>query len=65
MISCKPHLINAVIKESQASIFITDKGAFLYEADEHLSLGHEGVKPLIRAVSAFQETYKTNTHIVS
>ena len=51
-ISCKPHLINTFIKESQAGVFITDKGALLYETAEHLSLGHDGVKPLVGAVSA-------------
>lgn len=57
-ISCKPHLINTLIKESQAGIFIADKRAFLDEAAEHLSLHHERVKPLVGAVSALQEAYK-------
>ena len=59
IISCKPHLINTLIKESQASIFITDKGALLYETAEHLGLGHEGVKPLMGAVSALEKAYET------
>lgn len=58
-ISCEPHLINTLIKESQAGVFIADKGALLYEPAEHLSLGHEGVKPLMGAVSALQEAYET------
>lgn len=57
--SCKPHLINTLIKESQARVLVTDKGALLYETAEHLSLGHEGVKPLMGAVSALQEAYET------
>lgn len=39
-LSCKPHLINTLIKEGQAGIFITDKRALLYETAEHLSLCH-------------------------
>lgn len=39
-ISCKPHLINTLIKERQAGVFITDKRALLYEAAEHLGLDH-------------------------
>lgn len=54
-ISRKPHLINTLVKERQAGIFITDKRALLYEAAEHLSLDHERVKPLMGAVSALQE----------
>lgn len=54
-ISRKPHLINTLIKEGQAGIFITDKRALLDEAAEHLSLDHEGVKPLMGAVPALQE----------
>lgn len=34
------YLIYTLIKESQASILITDEGALLNEADEHLSLDH-------------------------
>lgn len=54
---CKAHLINTLIKESQAGVLITDKGALLYETAEHLSLGHEGVEPLVRAVSALYKAY--------
>lgn len=62
-ISWKPYLINTLIKESQAGIFITDKGALLYETAEHLGLGHEGVKPLMGAISALEEAYETkHTH---
>lgn len=57
-ISCKPHLINTLIKESQAGVFVTDKRALLYEPAEHLSLDHERVKPLMGAVSALQEAYE-------
>ena len=57
--SCEPHLINALVKESQAGVLITDEGALLYETAEHLSLDHEGVEPLVGAVSALQETYET------
>lgn len=63
-ISCKPHLINTLIKEGQAGIFITDKGALFYETTEHLSLGHEGVKPLMGAVSALQEACKKENEII-
>lgn len=56
--SCKPHLINTLIKESQAGVFVTDKRALLYEPAEHLSLDHERVKPLMGAVSALQEAYE-------
>ena len=48
----KSHLVNALIKENQAGILVTDKGALLYEADEHLSLHHERVELLMGAVSA-------------
>lgn len=58
-INCKPHLINTLIKEGQAGVFIADKRALLYEAAEHLSLGHEGVKPLVGAIAALQEAYET------
>lgn len=54
-ISCKPHLINTLIEEGQARVFIADKRALLYEAAEHLSLDHERVKPLMGAVAALQE----------
>lgn len=54
-ISCKPHLINTLIEEGQAGVFIADKRALLYEAAEHLSLDHERVKPLMGAVTALQE----------
>lgn len=53
--SYNPHLINTFVKESKAGIFVTDKGALLYEPAEHLSLGHEGVKPLMGAVSALHK----------
>jgi len=62
-IICKAHLINAIIKECQAGVFITDEGALLDEAAEHLSLGHEGVKPLVGALSAFYEACETK-HIM-
>lgn len=58
MISCKPHLINTLVKESQAGVFIAYKRALLYEPTEHLSLDHERVKPLMGAVAALQEAYK-------
>lgn len=58
-ISCEPHLINTLIKESQAGIFIAHERALFYEAAEHLSFGHEGVKPLMGAVSALQEACGT------
>lgn len=61
--SCKSHLINTLVKESQARVFVTDKGALLYETAEHLSLGHEGVEPLMGAVSALQEACGTK-HIM-
>lgn len=53
--SCKPHLINTLIEESQAGVFIADKRALLYEAAEHLGLDHERVEPLMGAVPALQE----------
>lgn len=55
--SHKPHLINTLIEEGKAGIFIADKRALLYEAAEHLSLDHERVKPLMGAVPALQEAY--------
>lgn len=57
-IDCKPHLIDALIEKSQARVFIADEGALLYETAEHLRLDHEGVEPLVGAVSALQETYE-------
>lgn len=54
-ISWKPHLINTLIEEGQAGVFIANKRALLYEADEHLSLDHERVKPLMGAIAALQE----------
>lgn len=59
-ISCKPHLINTLIKESQAGVFIADKRALLDEAAEHLGLDHERVKPLMGAVAALQEAWGKN-----
>lgn len=56
--SGKSHLINTLIKESQAGVFIADKGALLDETDEHLSLRHQGVEPLMGTVSTFQEPYQ-------
>lgn len=50
-----PHLINTLIEEGQAGVFVADKRALLYEAAEHLSLDHERVKPLMGAVPALQE----------
>lgn len=50
-----PHLFNTFVKESQAGVFVANEGALLHEATEHLSLGHEGVKPLLGAVSALHE----------
>lgn len=61
----RPHLIDTLIKESQASVFVTDEGALLYETAEHLSLHHEGVKPLMGALSALQEAYDTYDMIVN
>lgn len=58
-ISCKSHLINTLIKESQAGVFIADEWALFYETAEHLRFGHEGVKPLMGTVSALQEAYGT------
>lgn len=55
--SRKPHLLNTLVEEGQAGIFIADKRALLYEAAEHLSLDHERVKPLMGAVAALQEAY--------
>lgn len=59
--SNKSHLINTFIEESQASVFVADKGALLYETDEHLCLGHQGVKLLMGTVSALQESYEEMT----
>lgn len=62
-ISCKPHLLNTLIKESQAGVFIADKRALLDEAAEHLGLDHERVKPLVGAVAALQEAWGKNTNM--
>lgn len=56
-ISGEPHLVNTLIKESQAGVLIADERALLDEAAEHLSLDHEGVEPLVGAVAALQEAY--------
>lgn len=54
-ISGEPHLVNTLIKESQAGILIADERALLDEAAEHLSLDHQRVEPLVGAVAALQE----------
>lgn len=55
------HFVNAVVKERQAGVFVADERAFLDEADEHLGLGHERVKLLVRAVAALQESCRFKT----
>lgn len=42
---------NAVIKESQAGVFVANKSTFLNEADEDLSLGELRVELLMRTIS--------------
>lgn len=49
------YLVNAVVKESEACVFIADKRALLDETDEHLSLCHEGVKLLMGSVTTLQK----------
>lgn len=53
------HLLHAVVKEGQAGVLVTDKGALLNEADEYLGLGKLGVELLVGSVSAFEEPLRT------
>lgn len=55
-IFCTSYFSDAVIKESQASVFIADKSTFLYEANEDLSLGEQRVELLISTISTLQES---------
>lgn len=52
MLTAYFHLFNAVIKEGQASVLITDKGALFDEANKNLSLGQLRVKLLMGTVPA-------------
>lgn len=49
------HLLNAIVKEGKAGVFVADEGALLNEADEYLGLGELGVELLVGAVSAFEK----------
>ena len=54
--STVPHLIHTLVEEGQAGVLIADKGALLYEADEQLGLGHQGVELVMRSVTALEES---------
>lgn len=56
------YLVNTVIKESKACILIADKRALFDETNEHLSLGHEGVKLLMGSITTLQKACK-KSHI--
>lgn len=56
IVFCTSYFSNAVIKESQASVFVTDKSTFLDEADEDLSLGELRVELLMSTISTLQES---------
>jgi len=55
------YLVNTVIKESKACILIADKRALFDETNEHLSLGHEGVKLLVWSITTLQKAWKKAT----
>ncbi len=58
------YLVYTVIKESKACILIADKRALFDETNEHLSLGHEGVKLLMGSITTLQKACK-KSHIES
>lgn len=47
MIKNNTYFVHTVVKEGQTGVFVTDEGAFLDEADEHLSFGHQRIELLV------------------